>query len=77
MDKPDHMMLLPVERAELPPCPLVRVNKPANLLAVSTAGNALNILANAAGLQLLGTQKPAQPSRPDVSIPAPAAVPVV
>ena len=77
MDKPDHMMLLPVERAELLPSPLVRVNKPANLLAVSTAGNSLNILANAAGLQLLGTQKPLQPPRPDAPIATLPAAPVV
>ena len=77
MDKPDHMMLLPVERAELPATPLVRVNKPANLLAVSTANNTLNILANAAGMQLLGTIKPAQPSRPEASVSAPPPGPQV
>jgi len=77
MDKPEQMMLLPVERAELPATPLVRVNKPANLLAVSTANNTLNILANAAGMQLLGTTKPAQPARPEASVSAPAPGPQV
>ena len=77
MDKPDQMMLLPVERAELPTTPLVRVNQPANLLAVSTANNTLNILANAAGMQLLGTSKPAQPSRPEASVSAPLPAPQV
>ncbi len=77
MDKPEQMMLLPVERAELPATPLVRVNKPANLLAVSTANNTLNILANAAGMQLLGTTKPAQPPRPEAPVSAPAPGPQV
>ena len=77
MDKPEEMMLLPVERAELPATPLVRVNKPANLLAVSTANNTLNILANAAGMQLLGTNKPAQPPRAEAAVSAPPPGPQV
>lgn len=58
MDAPDVMMVLPIERSELAAHPMLRVNKAANLMAVSTAGNCIQVLANAAGMQLLGLQGP-------------------
>ena len=58
MDAPEVMMALPIERSELTAHPMLRVNKPANLMAVSTANNTIKILANTAGMQLLGVQKP-------------------
>ena len=84
MDKPDTVMVLPLERSELAMHPMVRVNRAATLMAVSTADNSLSILATPAGLQLLGAGKPAAapaaPARPEpvaAAAPAPAPAPAV
>jgi hypothetical protein len=58
MDVPGEMMTLALE-GELAPSPVVRVNKPGNLMAVSTANSSLKILANTEGTKMLHAKEPA------------------
>ncbi len=58
MDRPADMVVLPVEGG-VPPSAVVRVNRAANLLAVSTATGALAVLADTLGADLLSQPLPA------------------
>ena len=57
MDRPGEMLLLATE-GDAPPSAVVRVNRPASLLALSTNGPALHILADPAGFELLAQPLP-------------------
>ncbi len=57
MDRPGEVLVLGVE-GQLPPSAVVRVNRPASLIAVSTTGCALHVLADAPGFELLAQPLP-------------------